>query len=101
MLVLSRQRDQAIMIGDEIEVSVVDIRGDKVRLGINAPRSVAVHRKEVYEAILKENQSAAGVKAEDVAPLILSLQNPPLKLVTDAPLSDQEAMHVAIDEARK
>ena len=47
MLVLSRQRDQTIMIGDEIEITVVDIRSDKVRLGITAPRRVQVHRKEV------------------------------------------------------
>ncbi len=54
MLVLSRQRDETIMIGDDIEVTVVDIRGDKVRLGINAPPQIAVHRKEVYEAIKRE-----------------------------------------------
>lgn len=59
MLVLSRQRDETIMIGDEIEITVVDIRGDKIRLGINAPTKVAVHRKEVYDAIRKENQQAA------------------------------------------
>jgi len=59
MLVLSRQRDETIMIGDHIEVTVVDVRGDKVRLGINAPTSIAVHRKEVYDAIRKENEEAA------------------------------------------
>jgi carbon storage regulator len=59
MLVLSRQRDETIMIGDDIEITVVDIRGDKVRLGINAPTKVAVHRKEVYEAIKRENEQAA------------------------------------------
>lgn len=59
MLVLSRQRDETIMIGDEIEITVVDIRGDKVRLGISAPTRIAVHRKEVYEAIKKENEQAA------------------------------------------
>ncbi|MCK4872231.1 MAG: carbon storage regulator CsrA [Phycisphaerales bacterium] len=59
MLVLSRQRDETIMIGDEIEVTVVDIRGDKVRLGINAPTRIAVHRKEIYEAIKRENEQAA------------------------------------------
>ena len=59
MLVLSRQRDQTIMIGDEIEITVVDIRGDKVRLGITAPTRIAVHRKEVYEAIKRENEQAA------------------------------------------
>lgn len=64
MLVLSRQRDETIIIGDNIEVTVVDIRGDKVRLGINAPRSVSVHRKEVYDAIRKES-AAAQPKPED------------------------------------
>jgi carbon storage regulator len=55
------------MIGDDIEITVVDIRGDKVRLGINAPASVPVHRKEVYDAIKRENREAAGVKPEDIA----------------------------------
>ena len=59
MLVLSRQRDETIMIGDDIEVTVVDIRGDKVRLGINAPKEISVHRKEVYDAIRRENRAAA------------------------------------------
>ena len=61
MLVLSRQRDETIMIGDDIELTVVDIRGDKVRLGIKAPARVAVHRKEVYDAIKRENEEAAGL----------------------------------------
>jgi len=59
MLVLSRQRDETIMIGDDIEITVVDIRGEKVRLGINAPAHVPVHRKEVYEAIKREKEAAA------------------------------------------
>ena len=59
MLVLSRQRDETIMIGDAVEITIVDIRGDKVRLGINAPPQVAVHRKEVYDAIKAENRKAA------------------------------------------
>lgn len=66
MLVLSRQRDETIMIGDDIEITVVDIRGDKVRLGITAPNSVPVHRKEVYEAIKRENREASQVKVEDL-----------------------------------
>lgn len=66
MLVLSRQRDETIMIGDDIEITIVDIRGDKVRLGINAPRTVQVHRKEVYEAIQRENAEASRVQVEDV-----------------------------------
>ena len=59
MLVLSRQRDETIMIGDDIELTVVDIRGDKVRLGINAPAHISVHRKEIYDAIKRENEQAA------------------------------------------
>ena len=66
MLVLSRQRDETIMIGDEIEITVVDIRGDKVRLGITAPTRIAVHRKEVYDAIKAENQRAAQINAPDM-----------------------------------
>ena len=54
MLVLSRKRDERIMIGDEISLLVVDIRGDKVRLGIEAPPNVSVHRQEVFEAIQRE-----------------------------------------------
>ncbi len=69
MLVLSRQRDETIMIGDEVEITVVDIRGDKVRLGISAPSRIAVHRKEVYEAIKAENRQAANVGDDDVEPL--------------------------------
>lgn len=64
MLVLSRQRDETIMIGDDIEVTVVDIRGDKVRLGIKAPKQLSVHRKEVYDAIRRENRATATVKKD-------------------------------------
>ena len=69
MLVLSRQRDETIMIGDDIEITIVDIRGDKVRLGITAPNTVPVHRKEVYEAIQRENREAAKVRMEDIGTL--------------------------------
>jgi carbon storage regulator len=69
MLVLSRQRDETIMIGDAIEITVVDVRGDKVRLGITAPTSVAVHRKEVYEAIQRENRNAATIGRDDMRSL--------------------------------
>ncbi len=59
MLVLSRHRDESIIIGDDIVITVVDIRGDKVRLGIDAPQDVPVHRREVYEAIQRENMKAS------------------------------------------
>ena len=65
MLVLSRQRDESIIIGDNIVITIVDVRGDKVRLGIDAPREVSVHRREVYEAIQRENQQAAQIRPED------------------------------------
>jgi carbon storage regulator len=58
MLVLSRHRDESIIIGDDIVITIVDIRGDKVRLGIQAPANVAVHRQEVYNAIQKEKAEA-------------------------------------------
>jgi carbon storage regulator len=54
MLVLSRQKDESIIIGDDVEITIVDVRGDKVRLGISAPKNITVHRKEVYEAIQRE-----------------------------------------------
>ena len=76
MLVLSRQKDQTIMIGDNIEITIVDIRGDKVRIGIAAPSSIPVHRKEVYEAIKQENKQAANVKIEDIT-------TPPKKAQTE------------------
>jgi carbon storage regulator len=65
MLVLSRQRDESIMIGDNIVVTIVDIRGDKVRLGINAPTEIPVHRQEVYDAIQRENLRSARLDPKD------------------------------------
>jgi carbon storage regulator len=59
MLVLSRQRDESIMIGDRVVVTIVDIRGDKVRIGIQAPSEIPVHRQEVYEAIQREGRRSA------------------------------------------
>lgn len=66
MLVLSRGRDQSIMIGEDIVVTIVDIRRDKVRLGIEAPGEIPVHRREVYEAIRRENRRASQLEPKDV-----------------------------------
>jgi carbon storage regulator len=63
MLVLSRHRDEKIMLGDDIVVTIVEIRGDKVRLGIDAPKNVPVHRQEVYEAIKREEAKRAPLGA--------------------------------------
>ncbi|HHV59494.1 MAG TPA: carbon storage regulator CsrA [Clostridiaceae bacterium] len=64
MLILSRKKDQSIMIGDNIEVKIIDIQGDQVRLGINAPKNIAVHRKEIYYEIKEENKRAANINPE-------------------------------------
>jgi len=69
MLVLSRQRDQSIVIGDNVVVTIVDIRGDKVRLGIDAPSEIPVHRREVYEAIQQENLRAGRLDPKDTRQL--------------------------------
>lgn len=77
MLVLSRQKDQTIMIGDLVEITVVEVRGDKVRLGITAPVSIPVHRKEVYQAIQRENQEAARATLDDISALQRSVRKAP------------------------
>lgn len=64
MLVLSRKKDEKIIIGDTITLMVISIQGDKVRLGIEAPRDVSIHREEVYRAIMRER----GEASEDVCP---------------------------------
>lgn len=69
MLVLSRQRDESIIIGENIVVTIVDIRGDKVRLGIEAPTEIPVHRREVFEAIQRENQHASQNPTSEPCPL--------------------------------
>ena len=71
MLVLSRQRDESIMIGDDVEIIIVDVRGDKVRLGITAPKDIPVHRREIYDAIKKEKAEGTGsetLKTGDIKP---------------------------------
>jgi carbon storage regulator len=55
MLVLSRQKDERIVIGDKITITIVEIRGDRVRLGVDAPPDVPVHRQEVWDAIRRDN----------------------------------------------
>ena len=65
MLVLSRQKDESIMIGDNVEITIVDVRGDKVRLGITAPKEIPVHRMEVYEAIQRENEEKKQKQEEE------------------------------------
>ena len=65
MLVLSRRTNESIIIGDNIEVKIVEVKGDHVKLGITAPRHIAVHRHEIYDAIKRENEQAAKTRHID------------------------------------
>ena len=66
MLVLTRKPDQSIMVGTDIEITVLEVRGEQVRLGIRAPRTVTVHRKEVFEQIRLENQNATATSKDSL-----------------------------------
>jgi carbon storage regulator len=59
MLVLTRKKNESIVIGDDVKITIVDVRGDQVKLGITAPKNVSVHREEIYLEIQKENQLAS------------------------------------------
>ncbi len=69
MLVLSRKVGESIVIGHDVVVTVVEFLGDQVRLGVRAPRSVQVHREEVYEEVSRQNREAAGIAVSDIADL--------------------------------
>jgi len=66
MLVLTRKLHQSIVIGDGIEVVVLEVRGEQVRIGIKAPKNVSVHRKEIYDQIQEENRLSTDVRPEDI-----------------------------------
>ncbi|THB62545.1 MAG: carbon storage regulator [Spirochaetaceae bacterium] len=66
MLVLARKKNERILIGDQIEISVIEVKGDQVKLGIKAPNHVPVYRHEVYEAIQSENLEAARSAADSL-----------------------------------
>jgi carbon storage regulator len=65
MLVLSRKHNESIMIGDDVRVTVIGIRNDKIRLGVSAPRSIEVHRQEVYDSIQEANRKLQEAATED------------------------------------
>ena len=71
MLILSRKVNESIIIGDQIEISIVDIKGDQAKLGIKAPKNVKVYRYEVYEAIQQENKAAAMANPSQIPELEL------------------------------
>lgn len=66
MLVLTRKLKESIMIGDNIEISILDIKGDQVKIGITAPKEVSIHRKEVYLDIQEENKAASLVRDQNL-----------------------------------
>ena len=88
MLVLSRYRDESIYIGDDIVITVVDIRGDRVRIGVQAPPDISVHRQEVYEAIKKENKEpGTAARKPEQSPVLPKSVAAPAPVV--APLSQE------------
>ncbi|MCA8993492.1 MAG: carbon storage regulator CsrA [Planctomycetaceae bacterium] len=70
MLVLSRKKNESIVIDDRIRITVVEVRGDKVRLGVEAPRDVAIHREEVYQALRQPEASGPVNRTSDSKPVV-------------------------------
>ena len=66
MLALTRKSGESIIIDGNIEITILDIKGDKVRIGINAPQNVTIHRKEVYNQIKAANQEASNISVEQI-----------------------------------
>jgi len=98
MLVLSRRRDQAIMIGHDVQITVVDIRGDKVRLGILAPTNISVHRREVYDAIQDANRESSRIQSADLNLNLAPIAHPSIPKKEN---SMDPFLCAAIDEAKK
>ncbi|HOE12737.1 MAG TPA: carbon storage regulator CsrA [bacterium] len=69
MLVLSRKRDESIIVGDNVVITIIDIKGEHVKLGVDAPKYISIHRKEVYEAIQAENLAASRPEAQNLESL--------------------------------
>jgi carbon storage regulator len=78
MLILARRIGESIMVGDQVEISVVDIKGDQVKLGIKAPSQIKVYRSEVYAAIQDENRAAAAASPKNLPVLDELIPNPPV-----------------------
>lgn len=79
MLILSRNKGQKIMINQDIVISVVEVSGDQVRIGIEAPDHVAIYREEIYESIQKQNKEAAIESVQDVSEYLAKIFPPDMK----------------------
>ncbi len=75
MLILSRKIDQQIKIGDDISITIIEVRGDQVKIGVEAPRDVKVFRQEVFNAIKNENTAASNVNSEKIGSLSSMFKN--------------------------
>lgn len=89
MLILTRKQGESVAIGDDIQVTVVEIQGKQVKLGVKAPREIAVHRQEIYEKIQKENIRAAQISREDLEKLKDAIIMDPEHLNADPEEIDQ------------
>lgn len=85
VLVLTRRSGESVMIGDNVVVTVVEVRGDVVRLGIEAPREVRVHREEVYRAVGEANAAASRVSDDDMSRLAAQLGSAPAPAASEQP----------------
>jgi len=91
MLVLTRKKDQSIVIGDNIEITVLEIQGDQVRVGVDAPKNVAIHRKEIYLEIQEENRKAAQLSS--VLPTALGLPPDAVKNMLAGKIREKQKQH--------
>ncbi|MFC1537312.1 carbon storage regulator CsrA [Gemmatimonadota bacterium] len=89
MLILTRKQGESVAIGDDILVTVVEIQGKQVKLGVKAPREIAVHRQEIYEKIQQENIRAAQISQEDLEKLKDAIVMKPDRLNGDPEGNDQ------------
>lgn len=82
MLVLTRKAGESIVIGNEVVITVLEVRGGQIRLGVDAPRNLAVHRAEIYQQVMEENQAASIDSSESVPEILkttassITLRNP-------------------------
>lgn len=96
MLVLTRHRNESVMIGSDVEMKVIDIRGDKVRLGFDASKSIQIHRKEIFDEIIRETHQAAQLQPADLKGASTSPNGNALKV----PIHLDPFLRAAIEEAR-